>query len=760
MAKAKIAAGLRATTFVLAAMSLGAMQAGAQSLRPTPALTRSNVRISVRDAQHRPVSSADVCAKEPGGDVVVGHTDTSGTATISAAPGDLIFVRLNGTSTQPEAVSGSSLEFSIGLKTIARVVAHNSAGSNVTSAQSVAAIISGNVGDALAFVPNYRSQAEGGSGAMELNGTPLTLPTGTDAARFAFPSDLLSSFSASQADDGSIMPNLHLENPTALPQQQFSFSTGSQDQGGVKAAATGPGYAFVLSDRSNQGVLAGRDFADASGISYDHSMESHQMASSADLEFRLGGAQASAAGFASDTRNAQISAVDPGRIVEGPGPGNWETTRLADGYLRAAQSRGRDQWAALHVQYAGAGIDDDLNAFAGLLPIPSDSGFRYSGRYDELSLTRTFAASSATLKASSAGNLSEAFDDPYESVSASSATTLTLLTQHANLHSSFNTKLESTRETGAFPAAHINASVGGTLSSNDSQLRWSLYSSLAQTLLTDYAASLRLSEPGSADFSCGGHAAFASGPSDVAPSAPRSVGVTVNEVRHVGAHTQLSAGGFVSRTRDALVDVSENNSLALSPAYVATLGAQYAYLCGGRPLTASDVYLERYVSVPQRVDREWYLSGTTSLGPFALTAAYETYSSVAFGVSGTAGVDSTLINGAQTWNIPLHRASTIFSYHAGPVTAGIGAVYVSANNSAHLPGHVITSAGLRWTMRSGILSLSAQNLFRRDAGDFASTALGTPAAMSGPPVTFLATPIAPTWSLRYGIRTSGRRLLP
>jgi hypothetical protein len=721
---------------------------------PTPAEPASSVRVRVADGDGHPVASAAIYAREKHADVLLAHTDTQGVAMLAVTLGTVLFARSNGTDSSSLIVTGHTLQFLIGIKMIASVTARNPIGSTTIGTQNVTSIVSGDVGDALQFVPNYRSQAEGGSGNMELNGTPLSLPTGPEASRFALPSDLISSFSPDQADDGSITPNYHLESPSGTPQTQLSLLTGSQGQGLFKDAVTGPNYAFVLADRYTQGRLAGQSFADASGLFYDHSSDSHELSGSADIEFRLGGAHVSVVGFGSERRNAQLDLVDPGTIPEGPGPGNEQSTKLASGYARITQSRGRDDWSALHVEYAGAATDDDLASLAERIPIPTESGFNYSGRYDEMTVTRNFETSSATIKINSSQSLASSFVSPFESTSVSSGTTLALSTSHTNQRSSFNTNVEATRETGPFTTAHINASFGGTLSSTQSHLRWDLYSAQSQVLQTYYADALTMSVPGAADFSCGGHAAFASGPSDVTPNAPHSVGLTASGSRSFNAiHTKVTLGGFVSQTTNALVIAASASNAALPPGYLDELNAQYASLCGGAPLTPSDLYLTHYVSVPRQIDKEGYASSSTSFGRFGLVTGYETYSAVALGVSKLSqGTNSTLINGAQIWNIPLHRASAVLSYRDQDATFGLGITYVSANSSSHLPANFVTSAGIRLATRGGIVTLSMQNLFHQDVSEFNSASLSAPTAMTGAPVGFIATPITPTWSLHYDVR--------
>ena len=714
------------------------------------AAVAQTVSVTVLDQSGAPVVSASVYQKSASGESLLATTDTRGIASIAVPAGTSVFVRGNGAQSPVAVVDGPTLRFYIALKTILTVSARRPMGSNISNAQSAAAILSGDVGGALAFVPNYRTQSEGGSGSMELNGTPLSLPSGANSTRFTMPSDLISSFSPDRADDGSITPNYHLQAPTSDPRQAFSLRTGSEGVAGGKATLSGPGYAFVLSNTRSQGRLFGQSFADASGFTYDHSTGASETAYSADMEFRLGGAHVSIAGFGSTRRNALIDFVEPGTIAEGVGPGNLQTTSLANGYIRAAQTRGRDELSVLHVAYQGSALDDDRNAVVAGTALPSYFGFRYSGRYDEVSLTRAYNDMNATLKLSNAQTLASSFSGPYESVSKTDGTTVSLGTVRTGMHGTFTTHLEATREAGPFTAEHVNASIGGTRTWNAARLTWSIYSTQSQIMQTYYAQALRLSEPGAADFSCSGHAAFASGPSDVTQDAPHSAGITASLTRRLDAHTEITAGGFVSTTRNALVIASSSNSVPLSSAYLNALNTQYQALCGGPALNASDVYLAHYVTVPQRVDREGFLSTTSAFGRWGLITGYEVYSARALGLAPIQpGTNSTLIDGAQIWNVPLHRGSAIVTYRAGALTIALGALYTGDNNSAHLRGNAIFSGGLQYRMRQGTLNFSAQNIFHTVASTFTSPQFSAATPMTGAPVSFLATPVTPSWSLRY-----------
>ncbi len=262
--------------------------------------------------------------------------------------------------------------------------------------------------------------------------------------------------------------------------------------------------------------------------------------------------------------------------------------------------------------------------------------------------------------------------------------------------------------------------------------------------------------PGAADFDCSSHAAYASGPSQVTPDPPHSAGVTAAITRRL-RRANVTLGGFYDATKDALVVAAQAGGAALPSGYLQALNEQYAYLCGGGPLTASDLYLMHYVTVPLRVDKEWYASVNSPLGAnFNLAVAYETYAATAAGVPALpAGENSTLIPGSQIWNVPLHRASAIFSYHTPAVTVGVGTAFVDANNAAHLPAYSSTSAGIRFNVNNGAIVFSVQNLFNEDAGRFTSPAFAAASPTTSGSVQFLGVPIARTWSIRYEIR-SGR----
>jgi hypothetical protein len=333
----------------------------------------------------------------------------------------------------------------------------------------------------------------------------------------------------------------------------------------------------------------------------------------------------------------------------------------------------------------------------------------------------------------------------------SSGTTLGLSYTHGGQGSLLSANVSGTKQTGPFSASRINGTLSGARWGPHSRFDWSLYSAQAQLMETYYADSLRLAVPGAADFDCAGHTAFASGPSDGTPGAPHIVAAKSNVTQQIGSRTQITAGGFYAQTTDALVVTSSSGGLALPNGYLQALDTSYSNLCGGQTLASNGVFLTHYTTVPRRVGAEWYVSSSTSIGPLVVQTGYETYSVFATGLPAVLmGTTSTLVDGAQLWNVPMHRASLLIAYPHRSLTAALGLAYVSSNNAAHLPAYVMASAGVRMLLRrGGIVTFSAQNLFGRYSDVFQSPRFAATSATTQAPVAFLATPLTPTWTLRY-----------
>ncbi|HTD36763.1 MAG TPA: hypothetical protein VK669_04550 [Candidatus Limnocylindrales bacterium] len=750
---------MRALLAALVALSVAAFATAAASAAGLLA-----VRVHVVDRDGRAVPDAVVFAKREAGEDALGTTDRAGDVAIEVAPGTPIYARLGAAqSPAAPATAGSARLVVPGLQTIGGVRARAPLGSIILNAQSAAAIVSGDVSSSLNYLPNYRSEAEGGSGTAQLDGTPLMLPPagpGGGASRFGIPPNLVASLTPAQADDGSVSANFHLQSPTATPQRELSLALGSDGTASWKTTASGRakrlGYAFALAGEGSGGKLAGRTFADQSGLDYDHSARAHRLDASMDLEWNAGGAQLSLVALGSRAAGLDVASVLPGAIAQGLGPGTLQSTNFANGYLRVARPRGRDTLSFLDVRFAGAQTEDDRSAVIALQPAGGYGGYRFSGRYDELAFTRAFGRDSVTAKLTSTATTTAVFADRFGAVARSGGTTMGLTFARAAAASSLRAELTASHQTGAFGATQLDASLSGQRWGPRSRFDWSVYSAQAQLMQTYYAQALQLGVPTSASFDCGSRSAFVGGPSDVAARAPHVTAVKANLSRRIGERVQVTAGGFASVTTNALAAAADAGAVDLPAGYLDALGTGYRSVCGAGALAASDVYLTRYVTVPRRVGREWYTTATAQLGALTGTASYETYSAYALGVPAPGpGAVSTLVDGAQLWNVPLHRASVLLAYPTARFTAAAGATYVSANNALHLPAYVSGSAGVRVRAGSGFLTLSRQHLFGGSTGIFTAARYAASTATTGRPVQFLGTPVEPAWTLRYDLRTGG-----
>jgi hypothetical protein len=755
----KVCASVRAVA-AACAVALALLRAPAAYAQSAPAA----VVVDVVDGDGQPLAGALLYAVEGAKRTLLGRTDARGRATPAPAPGTALVAEKDDRVSEPVIVRGVRLRIVVGLAQIGAVRARREPFERTYDARSAASLVTGDVASAMEYVPNYRSADEGGSGAVTVNGSPLMLPPGLGGGnRLSLPSSLVSSVNTAQADDGTIQPNFRLLAPTADRRMTFSAGIGSRDGTSWKSTFSGRagklGAAAVLAGGGDGGVLDGRAFADSSGLTYDHGTHAHHVEGSLDLEYQLGSTQLSLVGLGSRTTGADVVATLPGTLPQGIGPGNLARTAFGDGYVMASQVRGRDYFQFIDVRVAGSSIADDAEAVVANAAIPSYSGYRYSARYDELTTTRNYDGAALTLKLSdqhsSAAGFSGAFESPSDSDTLAAGVAYT---RSRGAHT-LSLALNGLRRAGGFAGGEINGTLSGGYAGPRSSYGWSAYVAQAQTLETYAAAAYRLSPPTAVAFNCAEGQAFATGPSDTSGAAPRSATLKANAALKIGARTDLTAGGFYAVTTHALAPALESNAVALPAGYLDLVERSHAQLCGGAPgLSAADLFLTRYHTVGRRVGAEWYLSQTTRSGAFALTTSFERYALVAHGVPvPSPGVVTTLVEGAQALGVPLERASAILSVNRRGLAAALGLQYVSGNNAAHLPAHLTASVGAQAPLGRGTLTLSGRNALHGYAGAFASPRYAEGFATTLGPVFPLATPIQPTWTLRYEFATHAPR---
>ncbi len=731
------------------------------SLTATSAFEPSSVSVTVTDPDGKHVAEAQIFdAAQPAKPLAESGSD--GTARLAVALGVKLYAVRGTARSQTATVAGDSLQLVLSYSTIVRVAApRTSLEDRIYTANSAAAVVSGSPFDALGLVPNYRGASQGGVADMELNGTPLQLPPdsggGSNAGR-ALLGQLVESFSTAQADTGSLEPNLHLLMPAAQPRYGLTFGSGAFDAAQWKATAQGRtpalGYAFTLAGRSDEGLLASQTFRDASGLRYDHSDSWHGLGGTADLDFNLRSWHVQLVGIGDRASGADMPALDPGGgIPIGYGPGGTSGTTFGDGYVLATTTHGRDSLSVLDVRYNGSGNDDLAGAVFLGTPVGASDGYRYSGRYDELGLTRAFGTRSLTLKASDGETATTAFGDGFTSGSSSGERRASLTYEERHRTVTANATLGVLSDDGDYQDRALFANAGAQGSSG--AWRWSAaaFYAPAQALEAQRAPSVLLASPALASFDCPGASAVLQAPSELDPRHPRSLTLKATLERDMGRLGQFGLGGFLANTQDALVQSTERAVAGLPAGYAAQLTSYFDTLCaaGGAP----SIYQTRYRSVPSMRAQEWYVDDLLPLGSFALRASYETFSiETPYAPSAFA---STIVPDAQLPGIPLHRANLLLSRQFGRSLGALDVAYLSRNDAENLPSRIVLSLGASLALGAGHLDFSAQNALGAYDGRFTSPAYAQAVPLSdGSSLQTLAQPLPQRWSLRYTVAFPNR----
>ena len=732
------------------------------SFAPAFAAGEQPVRVVVADASGRAVSGADVLERTGTSETVIGRSGDDGTLTVTVHASARIFARL-GARISPSAVShDGTVRLVVPLALIGAIVARPAEGvAPLVTESSATALVAGDVASALGLVPNYRSQREGGSGRQMLNGVPLELPTaphnGGSSDEPGIPSDLVESFSAAQADDGSISPNYHVLAPTAATKLRFAGGATQWDGRLWKLSLSGTthklGYALVAAGGNDDGALAHDVFADASGFTYDHSTRSHHLDGSLSLAYAIGSTQVNVVAITTHKRSNDVLATMPGALAAGEGPGNDTRTSTTFGYVIASQVHGRDSYHLLHAVFAG-GLSDDANAatFAGT-PAGSLGGYRYSGSYDEAAITRNFNAASLTAKLAATRVRTTAFAEylgaSYGSSSKAALDTFSLGYESSSAPDGYGASLSTFRRSGVFPGGGVEANLHVRRMIRGTQFRLTATHAQAQSQQAYSAGAYQLGAPSSATVTCDPVSATVGAPAQLGGAHPRADTLLGGIERRFANGARFNAGGFVSSGRDMLVPATSSD-ISLPAGYRSALQHDVSTLCPGAQLPASSIFAQRYVSVPRLNGREWYAAVAVPLGELRADVSYETYSLSAPTIpAALLGGATTLAPGKQIDGVPLHRATLVLSHARNGTMAAMALQYVSDNNAAHLPGHVTASLGVQRSFGRGTLALSVQNALGGYDGTFVSPRYAVPLLTQSGSIPTLASPVRRTWTLRY-----------
>jgi hypothetical protein len=734
----------------------------AQASTPVDDANSLDVVVTVVDDQNRPQSGALLEVVDGSTLRTIGRTDSTGTTTVHLKRNERLQARVGSARSDIQVAQTPSLRLVVRLPIISSSTVRAALRGERTTAASARALISGDVTGGLGYVPNYRSSAAGGAGHQSLNGVPLDLPAppGSAGGSGAIPSDLVSSFDAVQADDGSY-PDYHFLSPTTAVSSTLSLAASTFDGSQWKLTTAGPHgtlhYAIALAGGSDEGPLVSQKFADQSGLVYDHGTGAHHTDVSLTGNSALGNVNLSFLGFESGHGAAYIDTNEPGPIVEGLGPNNHVSDDTGLEYLLATWSRGRDSYSAIDGRYAGEATYDFTNALIENEAFPSYSGYRYSGHFDDVTWTRNFASSSLTLKAAASGNVALGFSGDDSALSQGSSSSVTSSGQSFGL--TYRRGNSSANVGGSLTAKFLQGPFGGdfiestafaqkTIAGVDAHV--GLSSTEAQSEEAGYATASILNPPQRADVVCSPGTATVDGPAHVGTTHPRSRTLSFSLTRG-GDDGVVRIGGFRSDITNALVSADVADPV-LPLAYVAQLNSFFDTLCPSATLTPTNTFVQRYETVDVLRQTEVYADATRQFGHVSLEAFYETFSdSPANTPPDLTGLRTTLAPHLQLADVPLHRAGLIAAFtHRGSMI-GFGARLVSANNDAHLPTHVIADGGLRLLVARGTLETSVQNLFGSYVGLLSTPRFAVPLETTGAPLNTLAKPLQRTWTLRYTV---------
>jgi hypothetical protein len=728
-----------------------------QSFAAAPAAAATASRVVVVDASGTPVAGAQIVALAGGRTTTLGQTDAAGVALVTLEGRQTLSARLGRRNSPPVSSDAQTIRLVMPLLEIAQVHARTTTSPNRTVSRNSESVVAfDDVATARSLLPNYRSRAEGGSGSEMLNGVPLQLPADPHArgggAEPGVPSDLIESFSATQADDGTVTPNYHVLTPDGTRTLRLTSGLGVSDDAMLKLALSNTikkfGYALVAASGRDDGALAHQTLLDSSGASYDHSTATRRLDTSVSLSYQLGTTQINAVGIGSHRQGRAIDDALPGALPQGFGPDADATRDSRFEYVIAAQSHGRDSYHLLDARYAG-GADQDVRDGAGFR-----SGYAFSGYYDELAWSRSFGRDVLTAKATATATSTLGYAGPAGALATTVARageqTLGLRFERNDGQRGFGLGADVLHRNGAFAGTALEARANARTVVGPYALALTALHQQAQTLEAYGAGAYQLSPPASAAYDCTAGAATVTAPAQVGGVHPHSDTLTATVKRNFRSGATVTAGGFVSEGRDMLVDPVSSLGVAVDPGYVSALQRTYAGLCGGAQLAGERIFMQQYQTVPRLRGREFYLDGVLPLGALRGELTYETYSLAAPVVPAVpAGTVSSLVAGGQLAGIPLHRANLLLSYRHGGVVYASALQYVGGNNAQNLPGYLRATFGAQAPLGPGVLSGSVENALGAYAGAFTSPRWAVGLASNGAPIPTLAVPLRTVWRLHY-----------
>ncbi len=610
--------------------------------------------------------------------------------------------------------------------------------------------------------------------AMTLDGIPLNAPGSAGDLRM-FATDLFTGASVHHGPQiGGLGGGVDFRTlePTLSWQSQGTLATGSYGRNneslGISGSLGNLGIAAMSTTRTNPSPADGMRYLDASGLDYVHDGGRWVAGDLLKANLRLPGDQTLAASFINSTRSIGLLCLRVTAALPcGYGPGNdvsgsFSLYSLGDQLLTGATAISATLYGTV-----GSNLFDLRNRFVDGVASPAGSsmqmrstGFTISA---ELPAMRNHTLSvlaydtnssqvSTPLVASNAAFYSAQQQGSYGALQLSDRI-------RANDRLALNASLGLTH--ASYSGGSALGSIGATWrpSANDSYAISYALSGNAP----NFGRSRALSDPASLQFDCQGSASvgYGAAPGDQ-PGASSSSSLDAS-VTHRFAGSALSLALYRQVQNGVVLPTQVNGSVlladgTLSPSYLAQVEGAYASASGcgvgAPPIAASQLYFATPVGGVTRIYSGADLTGFVQIGNLVAEPFFDITSTTLR--SNDPRIDNPFaiaISGAQTPNVPLHRAGLTLDYRAphSAVEWLADAQYTGANNPNNLPAYTTYDAAANVKFTRGTLTVAASNITDAYAGIFASSQDAVPyTTLGGTEVPTIARPLAPrSYSVTY-----------
>jgi len=623
--------------------------------------------------------------------------------------------------------------------------------------------------------------------ALTLDGIPLNAP-GTAGNLGSISTDLFRGSSVSfgpQAGGLAGGVNFRTLEPTLSWQGTLTLSAGSYGKYNWAVGETGSlgrlGFAVQHTARSTPSLANGLVFADASGIGpYEHDAINNNSADLLKLRYRLTDAQTLTGTFMdTNTDNGFICLQDTGALPCGYGPNNSIASHFSLFSLTDSALVGQTAVQASIYQNKVNFDRDLLNRFLNGLPDPG--GYLTDTTSRGLSINATLPAkerhtiSITANSATSSSATTSLTPSGVQFTAPGSSSTYSTISVNDSIRSS--TKLKLNESFGLSQATNAPASVLAGISAQWSPTTADAYTASYSVGGVSPRAGREgtLSEPASLRFDCNGNVAYGNAPGDL-PGASASTSARLTW-QHTLKNGVFNAQLYRQVQNGIILPILVNGTVlqsAVPPGYFEEVQSVFDSPGGcnagpGIPFGAQNTYFSVPVGGVQRIYQGVQLAANLNFGNLNVQPYYNVTAAKAN--SADPRIDngfSIVVPGSQLPNVPLHKAGLTLDYKApnSAVEGLITAQYTGPNNPQNLPAYTVLDAGIDAHLKSGDLTVAANNIFNAYGGVFATNAGAVPyTTIGGQQIATIARPNAPrqyslTFTMPFGAGAATAKTRP